>query len=55
MSQPTSFDNTCLSILSDVTIVIPSYCRQPFLRRQFNYWSPFPCKIIVLDGSPKRN
>ena len=37
--------------LSDLTIVIPSYERQSFLRRQVNFWSKFEAEIIILDGS----
>lgn len=37
--------------LNDLTIVIPSYERQPFIKRQVNFWSKFKAKIIILDGS----
>ena len=39
-------------VMSELTIVIPSYCRQIFLRRQLLYWSSSSVKLIVLDGSP---
>ena len=48
MSQPTSFDNTCLSILSDVTIVIPSYCRQPFCVDSLIIGVLFLAKLLFL-------
>lgn len=39
--------------LEKLTVVVPSYCRQPFLLRQIVYWRDFPCKLIILDGTPE--
>lgn len=39
--------------LERLTVVIPSYCRQPFLLRQIVYWMSSPAKVIILDGSPE--
>lgn len=38
--------------LNELTVVIPSYCRQAFLVRQIVYWMQRPVKVILLDGSP---
>lgn len=40
------------SDLSSLTIVIPSFNRQSFLVRQFNYWRSINVHLIILDGSP---
>ena len=37
--------------LENLTVIIPSYCRQPFLLRQIVYWMYAPVKVIILDGS----
>ena len=39
--------------LSKLTIVIPSYNRQPFLLRQAVYWGYSNANVIMVDGSPK--
>jgi glycosyltransferase domain-containing protein len=39
--------------LEKLTVIVPSYCRQPFLLRQIVYWMHPPVKIIILDGSPE--
>ncbi len=39
--------------LAKLTIVIPSYQRQPFLIRQSVYWGYSNANIIMVDGSPK--
>jgi glycosyltransferase domain-containing protein len=39
--------------LGSLTVIIPSYCRQPFLLRQIVYWSHSGVKVIILDGSPE--
>lgn len=38
--------------LSQLTVVIPSYCRQSFLLRQIVYWMSTSVNMILLDGSP---
>lgn len=38
--------------LNELTVIIPSYCRQAFLLRQVIYWMQKPVKVILLDGSP---
>jgi len=38
--------------LSQLTIVIPSYCRQDYLLRQIVNWAFSPATVIVVDGSP---
>ena len=38
--------------LSQLTIVIPSFCRQNYLLRQIAYWSFSKATIIIVDGSP---
>jgi len=38
--------------LNELTVLIPSYCRQAFLLRQIIYWMQKPVKVILLDGSP---
>ena len=38
--------------LEDVTIVIPSYCRQKYILRQMIYWVNSGVKLLILDGSP---
>lgn len=38
--------------LSQLTIVIPSFCRQDYLLRQIAYWSFSKVTIIIADGSP---
>lgn len=39
--------------LEKLTVIVPSYCRQPFLLRQIVYWMHAPMKVIILDGSPE--
>ena len=39
--------------LEKLTVIVPSYCRQPFLLRQIVYWMHSPVKAIILDGSPE--
>lgn len=38
--------------LSQLTIVIPSFCRQEYLLRQLVYWAFSDATIITADGSP---
>lgn len=45
-------DEQDADLLNDLTVVIPSYCRQAFLLRQIVYWIETPVKVIILDGSP---
>ena len=40
----------CLKYL---TVIVPSYCRQPYLLRQVIYWMNSAAKVILLDGSPE--
>ena len=35
-----------------LTVVIPSYCRQDFIIRQFAYWYGHGASLIIMDGSP---
>ena len=37
--------------LDKLTIVIPSYNRQEFLKRSLNFWSNYNTKVIAIDGS----
>ncbi len=37
--------------LRDVSLIIPSYNRQPYLRRQIAYFWRFPVNLIIVDGS----
>lgn len=39
--------------LESLTVIVPSYCRQPFLLRQIIYWLHSSAKVIILDGSPE--
>jgi glycosyltransferase domain-containing protein len=39
--------------LEDLTVIVPSYCRQAFLLRQIVYWMQSSVKVILLDGSPE--
>lgn len=38
--------------LSRLTIVIPSYCRPQYLRRQLDFWAGSDVSVLVIDGSP---
>jgi len=38
--------------LAQLTIVIPSFCRQEYLLRQLAYWAYSDATIIIIDGSP---
>lgn len=40
--------------LSDLTIVVPTYQRPVYVRRQFEYWCGTDAKVVILDGSPER-
>jgi glycosyltransferase domain-containing protein len=40
-------------ILSNLTVIIPSYGRQEFLFKQFIHWSDTNAKLIIVDGSIK--
>ena len=42
-----------LDNLSELTIVIPSYEREDYLKRQILFWSNYTAKIVILDGSKK--
>ena len=37
--------------LAKLTLVMPSYERQPFVIRSMKYWSNKNVKLVVLDGS----
>ena len=39
--------------LSDLTVVIPTYLRSEYVRRQFNYWRGSDARVVILDGSPE--
>lgn len=41
-----------VSLLSQLTIVIPSYGRPDYLLRNMQYWSGKPSCVLVMDGSP---
>lgn len=38
-------------ILNDLTVVIPTYNRQPFVIRQIEYWRNSSVQVLILDGS----
>jgi glycosyltransferase domain-containing protein len=38
-------------LLEELTLVIPTYNRQPYAERCMNYWSDKGIKLIVIDGS----
>lgn len=38
--------------LSDLTIVIPTFQRQEFMLRQYEYWGEADATVVILDGSP---
>lgn len=40
-------------ILSQLTVVIPTYNRQEFLHRQISFWGATDCHVEILDGSEK--
>jgi glycosyltransferase domain-containing protein len=40
------------SLLTMLTIVIPSYNRQRYLHRQIRFWKDSPVRLIIVDGSP---
>ena len=42
------------SNLDDITIVIPTYKRYPFLKRLLKFYNDFaiPIKILILDSTP---
>ena len=44
-------DNSNLHLLKKLTIVIPTYQRQPFMLRNMQYWSGKSVKVVYLDGS----
>lgn len=44
-----------MGILSNLTIVIPSYNRQDYLMRQIDYWENYDAKILILDGTKLAN
>ena len=39
--------------LSELTVVIPTYMRSEYIRRQFAYWRESDARVIILDGSPE--
>lgn len=41
-------------MLDEITIIIPSYERQNYLRKVIRYWKDSKAKIIILDGSKKK-
>ena len=38
--------------LADLTIVIPTYGRPDYVRRQVDFWTGSPARIVIADGSP---
>ena len=36
---------------SRLTIVIPTYCRTLYLRRQLEFWKRYPVQLIIADGN----
>lgn len=44
-------DNSNLSLIKRLTIIIPTYQRQKFMIRSMHYWSGKGAKVIFLDGS----
>ena len=44
-----------IELLSDLTIVIPTYNRPLELKRSIEYWKNTPVKLIVVDGSETPN
>ena len=41
-------------ILSDLTVVVPSRCRQDYLLRQLLFWHSSSAKLVIVDGSTLR-
>ena len=39
--------------LSDITVVVPSFSRQNYLKRQALYWSQSNAQVLIVDGSPE--
>lgn len=44
-----------MDALSRLTIVIPTYGRPTFLRRQIDYWTDSSVRLVIVDGSPTPN
>jgi glycosyltransferase domain-containing protein len=42
-----------LSNLNDLTIVIPTFDREPVVKRSIRYWETVGVRVLVLDGSDK--
>lgn len=40
------------SMLDNLTLIIPTYCRHDYILRALKYWKNSDLSIIVLDGSP---
>jgi len=40
-------------LLSELTIIIPTYNRPLELERSIEYWRDFPLTVHILDGAPK--
>lgn len=38
--------------LHDLTLLMPTFCRQKYAKRAIDYWSTTDVNLIVLDGSP---
>ncbi|MGP8281876.1 MAG: TIGR00180 family glycosyltransferase [Desulfomonilaceae bacterium] len=53
LANKKSEDASYSEALSKLTIVIPSYDRQPFLLRQAVYWGYSKATMIIVDGSLK--
>ena len=39
--------------LSRLTIIIPTFGRSIFVRRQIQFWSDLPVRVAIIDGSPE--
>ena len=46
-----NLENSNLSLLKKLTIIIPTYQRQTFMLRHMHYWSGKDVRLIYLDGS----
>ena len=42
-----------MSILSQITLVIPTYRRQSFLDRIIHFYNDYPIQLIIVDGTEK--
>ena len=49
--EENSWQINIMSDLSNLTIIIPSYNRQPFIKRQIAFWKNTSVEVVILDGS----